>query len=134
MKHIVKTLNKHDAIIDETKGYDNTIQNILFEELGELIQAISKMNRSKIHLKNLGIKRALETQKVKRENITPKIENVKKLINEKFEPNLAEEMADVIICLCWIAKIYEVKEDKIVYWLNKKCERMDRRIKEGDFY
>lgn len=51
MKHIVKTLNKHDAIIDETKGYDNTIQNILFEELGELIQAISKMNRSKIHLK-----------------------------------------------------------------------------------
>lgn len=68
------------------------------------------------------------------ERLAGEIENVKKLINEKFEPNLAEEMADVIICLCWIAKIYEVKEDKIVYWLNKKCERMDRRIKEGDFY
>lgn len=134
MEKIVKTLNENGVILDEAGGYGASIRNIIFEEMGELIQAISKMERSDLRLNDLYIRKAMELNKEKRDEIRPKIEEVRELIETEFKPNLAEEIADVIIALYWVIKKYKVKESDIVEWLEFKCDRMDTKIGEGDFY
>lgn len=76
MEKIVKTLNENGVILDEAGGYGASISNIIFEEMGELIQAISKMERSDLHLNDLYIRKAMELNKEKRDEIRPKIEEV----------------------------------------------------------
>ena len=134
MERIVKTLENNKKLFEVTSGYKENITNIIFEEMGELIQAISKMNRANIQLEELTKQVIWEfniDEKLKKSN---KKEEIEKKISEKLEPNLSEEMADVIICLCWIAIKYKVQEDDVLKWLNKKCERMTERLEEGDFY
>ena len=134
MEKIVKTLNENGVILDEAGGYGASISNIIFEEMGELIQAISKMERSDLRLNDLYIRKAMELNKEKRDEIRPKIEEVRELIETEFKPNLAEEIADVIIALYWVIKKYKVEENDVVEWLEYKCNRMDTRLGEGDFY
>lgn len=134
MERIVKTLENNKKLFEVTSGYKENITNIIFEEMGELIQAISKMNRANIQLEELTKQVIWEfniDEKLKKSN---KKEEIEKKISEKLEPNLSEEMADVIICLCWITIKYKVQEDDVLKWLNKKCERMTERLEEGDFY
>lgn len=134
MEKIVKTLSKYDTVLKEAGRYGASVRNIIFEEMGELIQAISKMERSGLRLNDLHIRRHNEFNEEERMKITTKIEEIRELRETEFEPNLSEEIADVIICLCWITMKYKVKEDDVLEWINKKCKRMETRLEEGDFY
>ena len=44
--------------------------------------------------------------------------------------NLAEEMADVIICIEMLKQIYNITEDEIYSWVIAKQERTIKRIKK----
>ena len=44
--------------------------------------------------------------------------------------NLAEEMADVIICIKMLKQIYNITEDEIYSWVINKQERIIERIKK----
>ena len=44
--------------------------------------------------------------------------------------NLAEEMADVIICIEMLKQIYNITEDEIYSWVKTKQERIIRRIEK----
>ena len=44
--------------------------------------------------------------------------------------NLAEEMADVIICIEMLKQIYDITEDEIYSWVINKQERTIERIKK----
>lgn len=44
--------------------------------------------------------------------------------------NLAEEMADVIICIEMLKQIYNITEDEIYSWIITKQERTIKRIKK----
>ena len=44
--------------------------------------------------------------------------------------NLAEEMADVIICIEMLKQIYNITEDEIYSWVITKQERIIRRIEK----
>ena len=44
--------------------------------------------------------------------------------------NLAEEMADVLICIEMLKQIYNVTEDEIYSWVINKQERTIERIKK----
>ena len=44
--------------------------------------------------------------------------------------NLAEEMADVIICIKMLKQIYNITEDEIYSWVINKQERIIRRIEK----
>lgn len=134
MLNIIDKLEEYKKVLEEAKGYDDTIEKILFEEMGELIQAVSKMGRIDIRLKDLSIQKCLSHKRDEREIIKNKLEEAKGLKENEFKENLHEEMADVIICLYWIASIYDVKGEDIAKWINKKCKRMDKRLGEGDFY
>lgn len=134
MEKILESLENNKKLFEVTSGYKESITNIIFEEMGELIQAISKMNRASIHLEELTKQVICEFNVDKKVEKNNKKEEMEKLINEKLEPNLSEEIADVIICLCWISIKYKVKEDDVLEWINKKCDRMTKRLEEGEFY
>ena len=128
MLNIIDKLEEYKKVLEEAKGYDKTIEKILFEEMGELIQAVSKMERIDIRLKDLNIQKCLSYRKDEREMLENKLAEAKGLKENEFRQNLHEEMADVIICLYWIASIYDVKGEDIAKWINKKCKRMDKRL------
>ena len=134
MQKILEVLENNKKLFEVTSGYKESITNIIFEEMGELIQAISKMNRASIHLEELTKQVICEFNVDKKVEKSNKKEEFKNLIETEFEPNLSEEIADVIICLCWITKKYKVEESDIVEWLEFKCDRMTKRLEEGDFY
>ena len=72
------------------------------EELAELIQAVSKMRR----VRN---KHADDT--------------------EAFQ-NLVEEVADVIVCLTQMQQMYGATDELIQSAVNRKCARMEARLRE----
>ena len=47
--------------------------------------------------------------------------------------NMSEEIADVLICLSWIQRIYDISDDDIVNWHIKKENRIIKRLNNGDF-
>lgn len=47
--------------------------------------------------------------------------------------NLAEEIADVLICLDWIQDIYEISDIELFKWLTFKKERILKRLNNGTF-
>lgn len=47
--------------------------------------------------------------------------------------NMAEEIADVIICLDWISKAYDIADEEIVSWLIMKENRIVERLNTGEF-
>lgn len=131
---IVEKLNEYDVVLNRAGRYGASVRSIITEEMGELIQAISKMERSSLRLNDLHIQRHNTFNEEDRMEITTKIEEVKGLRETEFEPNLSEEIADVIIALYWIFKRYKVEENDVIDWLEEKCNRMDTRLEEGDFY
>lgn len=47
--------------------------------------------------------------------------------------NVAEEIADVLICIEWIKEAYEISEEEINTWKLEKQYRIVRRLNNGDF-
>ena len=47
--------------------------------------------------------------------------------------NMAEEIADVLICIEWIKEAYEISEEEINTWKLEKQYRIVRRLNNGDF-
>lgn len=47
--------------------------------------------------------------------------------------NLAEEIADVFICIDWLCEIYNIKNEEISEWLITKKDRISKRLKCGNF-
>ncbi len=84
--------------------YGDQVQSIVHcEELGELIQAISKVQRTKI---------------------------LPSTFNERViaRYNLIEEMADVFIILQQMIDMYAISEHEIQDTINKKCIRQEERL------
>ena len=102
------------------------------EELSELIQAISKMNRAAMYWEKQ-MKR-IPRSKEEDKDINNKLSMIERLRNKKFKDNLCEEMADVIIILSWVMDVYGVADKDVAWYINMKANRMTRRIKEGEFY
>ena len=73
------------------------------EECAELIQAISKMRRSRNEGED----------------------------DSDAHHNLVEEMADVLICLEQLQEIYGIHDLDLEEMVNKKCARQDERLREG---
>lgn len=47
--------------------------------------------------------------------------------------NLTEEIADVLICIDWIKRIYDIKDNEIGSWLYTKKKRITERLNTGEF-
>ena len=47
--------------------------------------------------------------------------------------NLAEEIADVIICMDWVMDIYEISKKEVEKWLDYKKNRIVTRLNKGEF-
>lgn len=47
--------------------------------------------------------------------------------------NLAEEIADVLICLKWLEDIYELDEYSVFNWFHKKEDRIVSRLNNNEF-
>lgn len=109
------------------------------EEPSELIQAVTKLKRvySKKNstqceiLKEGLVYKGINKNRIK--ILEQKVEELTKL-EDKYRDNLCEEMADVINILIMLFCIYNVQEDEVLKWLDKKYDRMMKRIEEGDFY
>lgn len=59
------------------------------------------------------------------------IQAVSKRLRGKSDPddNLAEEMADVVICLHLLQDMYDVTDERLESWIDRKTERQAERNK-----
>lgn len=59
------------------------------------------------------------------------IQAVSKRLRGKPDPddNLAEEMADVVICLHLLQDMYDVTDERLESWIDRKTERQKERNK-----
>lgn len=83
--------------------HPETASTIATEECAELIQAITKLKR--------GVAPARGTARA----------------------NLAEEIADVLICIDWVKRIYGVSELNVNHWIDFKVSRCNERLANGTF-
>lgn len=83
--------------------HPETASTIATEECAELIQAITKLKR--------GVAPARGTARA----------------------NLAEEIADVLICIDWVKRIYGVSELDVNHWIDFKVSRCNERLANGTF-
>lgn len=83
--------------------HTETASTIATEECAELIQAITKLKR--------GVAPARGTARA----------------------NLAEEIADVLICIDWVKRIYGVSELNVNHWIDYKISRCNERFANGTF-
>lgn len=51
----------------------------------------------------------------------------------KNTDNLSEEIADVLICIEWVKRIYGVSEFDVNWWINFKISRCNERLANGTF-
>lgn len=95
---------------------------IAIEELGELIQAVTKRDRLdyKLHTVNPD-----DVTKEYLEGLKAKLEQNK--------DNMAEEIADVLVVLSWIVRAYAVDYDRVCEWLDFKASRIKRNTDDGEF-
>lgn len=47
--------------------------------------------------------------------------------------NLSEEIADVLICIDWVKRIYGIKESNVNWWIDFKISRCNERLANGTF-
>ena len=47
--------------------------------------------------------------------------------------NMAEEIADVLICMNWIKQVYDISQEDINIWMNIKKNRVVNRLNKGEF-
>ncbi len=57
------------------------------------------------------------------------VQAVSKRLRGKPDPddNLAEEMADVVICLHLLQDMYDVTDERLEWWIDRKTERQVER-------
>ena len=95
------------TVPDQTKvirRYGPNVQALVHcEELGELIQAVSKIRR------------------VERDELD----------DSEARVHLIEEMADVYICLEQMTELYGIRDWELQYEINRKCMRQEERMKHG---
>lgn len=97
----IKITDQSDII--EHYGVRNQL-GIAMEECSELIQAISKMNRTD--------------------------GDAEKYMNSKL--HLEEEIADVIVCIHQLKSIYNISDSRISELANYKINRQRGRMSDGD--
>lgn len=47
--------------------------------------------------------------------------------------NLAEEIADVMICVDWIQDVFKISDSEVSSWYEKKQNRVVERLNKGEF-
>lgn len=47
--------------------------------------------------------------------------------------NLAEEIADVRICMSWLMNIFNIEFEEVNKWIDFKEDRITKRLNKGEF-
>lgn len=147
MKEVLEyALSREKEINRAAKYKEELATKITVEEMGELIQAISKNLRLKdcleelnCKMESLGIESDLgeidyKTYKERRLTIQD-VYYAKEKEYKAARDNLAEEMGDVLITsLFWMQKVFGVEDKEIIKHLEYKINRMNTRIDEDMFF
>ena len=147
MKEVLEyALSREKEINRAAKYKEELATKITVEEMGELIQAISKNLRLKDCLEELNCKMEsldiesdlgeIDYKTYKERRLT--IQDVYYAKEKEYKAardNLAEEMGDVLITsLFWMQKVFGVEDKEIIKQLEYKINRMNTRIDEDMFF
>ena len=147
MKEVLEYALSREEEINRAGGYKEELATkITVEEMGELIQAISKNLRLKDCLEELNCKMEsldiesdlgeIDYKTYKERRLT--IQDVYYAKEKEYKAardNLAEEMGDVLITsLFWMQKVFGVEDKEIIKQLEYKINRMNTRIDEDMFF
>ena len=147
MKEVLEyALSREKEINRAAKYKEELATKITVEEMGELIQAISKNLRLKDCLEELNCKMEsldiesdlgeIDYKTYKERRLT--IQDVYYAKEKEYKAardNLAEEMGDVLITsLFWMQKVFGVEDKEIIKHLEYKINRMNTRIDEDMFF
>lgn len=147
MKEVLEyALSREKEINRAAKYKEELATKITVEEMGELIQAISKNLRLKDCLEELNCKMEsldiesdlgeidYKTYKERRLTIQDTY-YAKEKEYKAARDNLAEEMGDVLITsLFWMQKVFGVEDKEIIKHLEYKINRMNTRIDKDMFF
>lgn len=147
MKEVLEyALSREKEINRAAKYKEELATKITVEEMGELIQAISKNLRLKDCLTELDDKMYRLDEEYNEGFVDYKYYKEKRLtIQDVYyakekeykaaRDNLAEEMGDVLITsLFWMQKVFCVEDKEIIKHLEYKINRMNTRIDEDMFF
>ena len=147
MKEVLEYALSREKEINRAARYKEELATkITVEEMGELIQAISKNLRLKDCLEELNCKMEsldiesdlgeIDYKTYKERRLT--IQDVYYAKEKEYKAardNLAEEMGDVLITsLFWMQKVFGVEDKEIIKHLEYKINRMNTRIDEDMFF
>lgn len=147
MKEVLEyALSREEEINRAARYKEELATKITVEEMGELIQAISKNLRLKDCLEELNCKMEsldiesdlgeIDYKTYKERRLT--IQDVYYAKEKEYKAardNLAEEMGDVLITsLFWMQKVFCVEDKEIIKQLEYKINRMNTRIDEDMFF
>ena len=147
MKEVLEyALSREKEITRAARYKEELATKITVEEMGELIQAISKNLRLKDCLEELNCKMEsldiesdlgeIDYKTYKERRLT--IQDVYYAKEKEYKAardNLAEEMGDVLITsLFWIQKVFGVEDKEIIKHLEYKINRMNTRIDKDMFF
>lgn len=147
MKEVLEYALSREKEINRAARYKEELATkITVEEMGELIQAISKNLRLKDCLAELDDKMYRLDEEYNEGFVDYKYYKEKRLtIQDTYyakekeykaaRDNLAEEMGDVLITsLFWMQKVFGVEDKEIIKHLEYKINRMNTRIDEDMFF
>lgn len=147
MKEVLEYALSREEEINRAANYKEELATkITVEEMGELIQAISKNLRLKDCLAELDDKMYRLDEEYNEGFVDYKYYKEKRLtIQDTYyakekeykaaRDNLAEEMGDVLITsLFWMQKVFCVEDKEIIKQLEYKINRMNTRIDEDMFF
>ena len=147
MKEVLEYALSREKEINRAAIYKEELATkITVEEMGELIQAISKNLRLKDCLEELDDKMYRLDEEYNEGFVDYKYYKEKRLTiqdvyyaKEKeykaVRDNLAEEMGDVLITsLFWMQKVFCVEDKEIIKHLEYKINRMNTRIDKDMFF
>lgn len=147
MKEVLEYALSREKEINRAARYKEELATkITVEEMGELIQAISKNLRLKDCLEELDDKMYRLDEEYNEGFVDYKYYKEKRLtIQDVYyakekeykaaRDNLAEEMGDVLITsLFWMQKVFGVEDKEIIKHLEYKINRMNTRIDEDMFF
>ncbi len=147
MKEVLEyALSREEEINRAARYKEELATRITVEEMGELIQAISKNLRLKDCLEELNCKMEsldiesdlgeIDYKTYKERRLT--IQDVYYAKEKEYKTardNLVEEMGDVLITsLFWMQKVFCVEDKEIIKHLEYKINRMNTRIDEDMFF
>lgn len=147
MKEVLEYALSREKEINRAANYKEELATkITVEEMGELIQAISKNLRLKDCLEELDDKMYRLDEEYNEGFVDYKYYKEKRLtIQDVYyakekeykaaKDNLAEEMGDVLITsLFWMQKVFGVEDKEIIKHLEYKINRMNTRIDKDMFF